>query len=149
MKTRIHHFAIGVKDLKRSINFYCDILGLSIVEDYNWKDGDYIIDRLSNKVGSSGNGIIIGSGNAFFELVEHNNSSKSFELGTPAHLCIHTEDIEKLCSKLSDNGLPILEKPYDTKLGTFLAWIRDPDGNLVELLEIYSDSDNLNFDFSK
>lgn len=149
MKTRIHHFAIGVKDLKRSINFYCGILGLSIIESYSWKNGDYIIDKLSNKADTSGNGIIIGSGNAFFELIEHNNSSKSFVLGTPAHLCVYTEDIEKLCSKLSDNGITIIEKPYDTKLGTFLAWIQDPDGNLVELLEIYSASDNLNFDFNQ
>lgn len=149
MKTRFHHFAIRVKSLEVSINFYCNILGLSLVEEYSWKDDDFVMHKLSNKIDSSGKAIMLGTGNAFFELIEYHNSPGPLPITPPAHICLQTDNIEKMYSHITSHGIEVLLTPHDTGLGTFLTWLHDPDGNLVELLEIYSNVDKLNFDFSQ
>lgn len=55
--------------------------------------------------------------------------------GTPAMvIVIWTEDVDRAFQRLSDAGAPVLQPPHDTGNDNRNALLRDPDGNLVEIV---------------
>ncbi|RPJ78304.1 MAG: VOC family protein [Alphaproteobacteria bacterium] len=143
--SKFHHLALAVSDLERSIYFYCQIIGFQIIENYSWGlEGNFLDQMLGAKL-ISGKAVMVGSGNAFLELFEYEGTREVSKLEKPVHFCIYTDDIENLYQKVSEYGAGSLHPPMNTQLGTSLAFIKDPDGYLIELLQIYSDTDVLNF----
>lgn len=55
--------------------------------------------------------------------------------GSPAMvLVVWTDDVDKSCAELAAAGVPVLHEPHDTGNNNRNAMVRDPDGNLVEIV---------------
>ena len=49
-------------------------------------------------------------------------------------LVVWTENVDKAFERLRDAGTPVVQPPHDTGASNRNALLRDPDGNLVELV---------------
>jgi len=76
------------------------------------------------------------SDTAVIELT-HNWDTSSYDLGNAfGHIAIGTEDIYALCDRIRSDGGVISREPGPMKHGdTVIAFVRDPDGYAIELIE--------------
>jgi lactoylglutathione lyase len=55
--------------------------------------------------------------------------------GSPAmSLVVWTDDVDASRTKLADAGVPVVQTPHNTGNNNRNALLRDPDGNLVEIV---------------
>lgn len=119
------HTRIRVADLDRSIKYYCDNLGFKL--------------KSRNPNSPAGNQI------AFLELPGNPHGleltySPDFDLSVPedlVHLAIGVPDLSELCGQLEKTGIEIWPDGWREKFktGHKMAFVTDPDGYEVELLE--------------
>ena len=126
---RILHTMLRVGDLDKSIDFYVNRLGMSLIRRKDYPHGKFtlaFVDYGSEKK------------NAVIELT-HNweKNSDDYELGDKyGHIAIGTKGIHRICQELEDNGCKVTTKPKTMKnSSTILAFIEDPDGYKIELIE--------------
>ena len=126
---RILHTMLRVGDLDKSIDFYVNKLGMSLIRRKDYPHGEFTL-------------AFVGYGsekdNAVIELT-HNWSKKSeeYDLGDKyGHIAIGVKDIHRTCQDLEDNGCKVTTKPKKMKnSSTLLAFIEDPDGYKIEIIE--------------
>ena len=126
---RILHTMLRVVDLEKSIDFYVNRLGMNLIRRKDYPHGKFTL-------------AFVGYGsereNAVIELT-HNWSKKSedYEIGDMyGHIAIGVKDIHRTCQDLEDNGCKVTTKPKTMKNSTtLLAFIEDPDGYKIELIE--------------
>ena len=125
---RLAHTMIRVRDLKASLNFYCEILGMKVLRQTDYPEG-----RFTNT--------FIGYGpETEFPTLEltHNWDQKTpYKKGDGwGHICIETPDVYKACNDLAATGIKITRPPGPMKHGTrVIAFCEDPDGYKVEFNE--------------
>jgi glyoxylase I family protein len=115
----MNHISFPVRDLARSVHFYCDVLGLAPIPR---PDLPFPGAWLAH------NGIQV-------HLIQ---PPEGVELGSPppslnplgGHVAFSIVDYDAVVSALHDAGIETLEA--GTEVGQL--WVRDPDGHLVELI---------------
>jgi lactoylglutathione lyase len=121
------HTMLRVGNLERSIRFYSENLGMSELRRTDVPDGQYTL-------------VFLGYGdersNTVLELT-YNYGVEHYEPGTAfGHLALGVSDIYKTCEKLRAAGAKIAREPGPVKFGTtVIAFIEDPDGYKIELIE--------------
>jgi len=138
MDLTAHHFAVTVSDLDESVAFYRDVLGLEILTRFS-VGGDAFATGVGID-GASADFAHMDAGDARVELVEYTpegDDCDDVQLHQPGatHLGLEVEDIESVYASLPDDVETIAE-PQKTESGTTILFVRDPDGTLVELLEL-------------
>ena len=124
---RMLHTMLRVGDLERSLRFYVDVLGMRLLRRKDYPGGRFTL-------------AFVGYGDesetAVLELT-HNWDGRRYEVGTGfGHVAIGVDDIRARCEELRAAGVPITREPGPMKHGaTVLAFIEDPDGYKVELIE--------------
>jgi len=124
---RILHTMLRVGDLQRSIDFYTKVLGMKLLRTSENPEYKYTL-------------AFVGYGNnpdhAELELT-YNWGTDKYEMGTAyGHIAISAEDIYKTCDQVRAAGGNITREPGPVKGGsTVIAFITDPDGYKVELIE--------------
>ena len=125
---RLAHTMIRVLDLKKSLKFYCDTLGMKVLRKTDYPEG-----RFTNTF------IGYGAETEFpaLELTHNWDQSESYDKGNGwGHICIDTPDVYKACKELENIGVKITRPPGPMKHGTrVIAFCEDPDGYKVELNE--------------
>lgn len=142
----INHVAISTPNIERLSAFYLEQLGFEEIFRLNWEVGDEVLDNITGLKDSSARIIMLRCGNACVELFEY--ASPPPRNGDPArpvcdhgitHLCLEVEDIEAEYDRLTAAGMQFHCPPQ--LLGDLRAtYGRDPDGNVVELLQAPADS---------
>jgi len=130
MITYIGHLAFKVSDLKGSLKFYCDVLGLE--EAFRMTDEKGDISLVYIKINE----------NNFIELFTGGKSKielPSDHIGY-SHLCLLVDDINTTLKELSKRGLSVPGEPKMGGDGNWQYWIADPDGNSIEFMQIMPDS---------
>jgi lactoylglutathione lyase len=124
---RILHTMIRVGDLERSLGFYRDLLGMKLLRRQDYPDGRFTLAVLG--YGAERDHTVI-------ELT-HNWGTAGYELGTGfGHIAIGVEDIYRTCEDLRRRGAKIVREPGPMKHGTtVIAFVEDPDGYRVELIQ--------------
>ncbi len=123
---RLLHTMLRVVDLDASINFYTDIMGMTLLRKNDYPDGRFTLAFLGY-----GN----EAENTVLELT-HNWDTDSYELGSAyGHIAIEVEDVYAACDKIKAGGGKVVREAGPMKHGsTILAFVEDPDGYKVELL---------------
>ena len=123
---RLLHTMLRVGDLKKSINFYTDVLGMQLLRQKEFPDGRFTLAFL---------GYGPESENTALELT-HNWDTDSYDLGNAyGHIAIQVDDVYQACEAIRNKGGTITREPGPMKHGsTILAFCRDPDGYAIELL---------------
>lgn len=125
---RILHTMLRVGDLDRSLRFYCDVLGMKLLRRADYPAGRFTL-------------AFVGYGDeeatAVLELT-HNWDTARYEIGTAyGHVAIGVDDIYATCDGLRARGANIVREPGPMKHGaTKIAFVEDPDGYRVELIEL-------------
>ncbi len=126
---RILHTMLRVVDLDKSIDFYVNKLGMNLIRRKDYPHGKFTL-------------AFVGYGsereNAVIELTHNwNKKSEDYELGDRyGHIAIGVKDIHGICKGLEDNGCKVTTKPKIMKNSTsILAFVEDPDGYKIELIE--------------
>ena len=125
MLTKTHHIAIICSDYTRSMAFYADKLGFSVIRDVRREERQ---DHLT----------MLRSGDIVLELFAKPDAPKRVTdpeaLGL-RHLAFHVENVEEAAAWLRQRGIetePIRDDPVN---GGRMTFFRDPDGLPLELHE--------------
>jgi len=124
---RFDHVAITVQDMERSVRFYRDLLGFDVL-------GQLLLNEGSFKI------VYLRSGGAHVELFEFRDHEAQTAVGVPdtvggfKHLALQTDDVDGVAASLKAAGTEFTVEPLDAAGGVRLAFFRDPDGNLLELV---------------
>lgn len=125
---RFLHTMIRVKDLDASIDFYTRHLGMKVLRRNDYPEGKFTL-------------AFVGYGdekdNTVIELTHNWGQDEPYDLGTGfGHLALAVPDIYAACEKMESEGVNIPRKPGPMKHGTtVIAFIEDPDGYKIELIE--------------
>jgi catechol 2,3-dioxygenase-like lactoylglutathione lyase family enzyme len=126
MITGLAHVCFTVRDLDRSISFYVDLLGM--------RHGFDFVNEQGRRFGVY---LHVGGRN-FIELFE-GEPPREHAGGSFQHICLEVDDIEDTVRVFRDAGVEV----GDVSLGSdqsCQAWLRDPDGNRIELHQYTDDS---------
>ena len=132
---RMLHTMLRVGNLQRSIDFYTQVLGMDLLRTTLRPEQQYDLAF----VGYGGN-----PGQAEIELT-YNYGVERYDLGTAfGHLAIGVPDVAGTCSALRDKaaalGGAVTREPGPVKGGTtMIAFVSDPDGYKIELIERRTD----------
>ena len=120
------HTMIRVRDLMRSKSFYTEVLGLTLHRQTDYEGGRFTLAFL-------GSG---GDTEPFIELT-YNWDTHEYDNGNAyGHMAFGVPDIYRTCEKIEKAGGVITRPPGPMKHGkTVLAFIEDPDGYKIELIE--------------
>ena len=124
---RYMHTMIRVLDLDKSIAFYTEVLGMTLL-----RRDDYPGGKFTNA--------FVGYGpedkEAVVELTLNWGREEPYEIGTGfGHLALGVNDIYAVCTALEKQGAKIPRPPGPMMHGTtHIAFIEDPDGYKIELI---------------
>jgi lactoylglutathione lyase len=115
------HTMVRVNDVEKSLDFYCNALGLVELRRREDEAGRYTLIFLAAP----------GDEEAQVELT-YNWDPEDYDEGRNfGHLAYQVDDIYALCGKLMAAGVPINRPPRDGRM----AFVRSPDNISVELLQ--------------
>lgn len=144
----IHHTSISTCDLERLLHFYRDLLGLQQVLDTEIADNSSF-DKVVGLKGARARGVFLQAGNAFIEFWQYSapqgkppiDNRPACDAGL-THMCFDIADVQAAYERLAPAGVPFLSPPQN--LGSVITcYIRDPDGNLIELRQGIPDKSTL------
>ncbi|AJI47472.1 lactoylglutathione lyase [Francisella philomiragia] len=124
---RFAHVMLRVKDLNRSIDFYTNILGMTVQKKMDNPEYKYTLAFL-------GYGDI--SDHTVLELT-YNWGDHEYDHGNAfGHLCMQVDDVYKACEDVKAKGGIVTREAGPVKGGTqVIAFIKDPDGYQIELID--------------
>ncbi len=127
MSRRILHTMLRVGDLQRSLDFYTGVMGMQVLRSTENAEYEYTLAFVGYQEESEA---------AVLELT-WNWGTTEYELGNAyGHIAIAVEDIYATCETIRKAGGVITREPGPVKGGTTeIAFIRDPDGYMIELID--------------
>ncbi|HSG60918.1 MAG TPA: lactoylglutathione lyase [Pseudomonadales bacterium] len=122
---RILHTMLRVVDLDKSIDFYTQIFGMQLLRRQDYEGGRFTLAFL----GYSENDVQI-------ELT-HNWDTDRYELGNAyGHIAIEVADAYQACDEIRAKGGNVVRDAGPMMHGTtVIAFVKDPDGYMVELIQ--------------
>jgi len=124
---RLLHTMLRVGDLQRSIDFYTKVMGMQLLRTTERPEQKYSL-------------AFVGYGrnpeHAEIELT-YNHGVDHYELGTAyGHIALEVPDAAAACEKIRTNGGNVTREAGPVKGGsTVIAFVTDPDGYKIELIE--------------
>lgn len=143
---KLNHTCLRVKDPKKSVAFYEKNFGMSLVDSVNFPEKKFSLYFLTfNYASSVGFGKSIGHKKGLLELThnwgteddadfKYNNGNEEPYRGF-GHICFTVDNIDAVCKTLDLNGAQFKKRLTDGRQKD-IAFVLDPDGYWVELLEI-------------
>ncbi|MES9852874.1 MAG: lactoylglutathione lyase [Candidatus Thiodiazotropha sp. L084R] len=125
---RLLHTMIRVGNLRRSIDFYTQVLGMSLLRQKDYPEGEFTLAFL---------GYGDESENTVIELT-HNWDTDEYVMGDGfGHLAIEVDDVYQATEKIKRLGCKIVRGAGPMNAGTtIIAFVEDPDGYAIELIGV-------------
>ncbi|WP_049915155.1 VOC family protein [Haloferax mucosum] len=132
-----HHVGITVRNLEPMVEFYRDVLGFSVIDRF--EVGGEAFAAAVDVADATGRFAHLDAGDVRVELVEYNpvgDDRPDSTLNQPGatHLGLSVPDVDAVIDEFPP-GVETLSEPRTTASGTRIVFVRDPEGNLVELLD--------------
>jgi catechol 2,3-dioxygenase-like lactoylglutathione lyase family enzyme len=127
--TGIGHVAFFISDLERSLDFYCNKLGFrkAFQLDREGTPSPWIVY------------VQIAPGD-FIELFPGGQGGNEPRPLGYNHFCLLVDDLPATLKELEARGLPVPGGPTRGLDNNWQYWIKDPDGNPIELMQISTNS---------
>jgi lactoylglutathione lyase len=128
--TGVGHVAIKVTDLDRSLDYYINKLGFPEMLRLTKDDGSVWLVYLRI------------TDDQYLEVFPgaENDRAPGWNANGMNHMCLTVDNIDEVLERIAAAGLPLL-LPLKTAIdGNRQAWLEDPDGNRIELMEMAPDS---------
>lgn len=124
---RILHTMIRVGDLKRSIDFYTRIMGMKLLRTSENPEYQYSLAFV---------GYSDESDSSVIELT-YNWGTDKYDHGTAfGHIAIGVDDVARMCEDVRQAGGRVTREAGPVKGGkTIIAFVEDPDGYKLELIQ--------------
>ena len=124
---RLLHTMLRVGDLQRSIDFYTGVMGMKLLRT---------TERPEQKYSLAFVGYASNPEQAEIELT-HNHGVVEYEMGSAyGHIAIGVADARAACEKIRAGGGAVTREAGPVKGGTtVIAFVTDPDGYKIELIE--------------
>ena len=124
---RLLHTMLRVGDLKRSIGFYTEVLGMKLLRS---------TERPEQKYSLAFVGYDSEDRASVLELT-YNYGVDRYDLGSACgHVAIEVDDVKKSCEAVRAHGARVTREPGPVKGGTsVIAFVEDPDGYKIEFIE--------------
>ncbi len=125
---RLLHTMLRVNDLEESLRFYCDLLGMRLLRRKDYPSGRFTL-------------AFVGYGpeaeQAVLELT-YNWDTRAYDVGTGfGHIALGVEGIHEKVEELRAKGAKVTREPGPMKHGgSTIAFIEDPNGYKIELIEL-------------
>jgi lactoylglutathione lyase len=125
---RFLHTMLRVGNLERSLQFYCEVLGMRLLRQKDYPSGEFTLAFVG--YGDEANHTVL-------ELT-YNWGTDAYELGNAyGHIAIGVDDIYTTCNSIKAKGGKVVREPGPMKHGsTVIAFVEDPDGYKVELIQL-------------
>ena len=126
---KILHTMLRVGDLQRSIRFYTDVIGMNLLRTTDRRDQQYSLAFVGFGRGNQ-------DGHAEIELT-YNYGVDHYEMGTAyGHIVLGVADAAVACARIRAAGGTVTREAGPVKGGaTVIAFVQDPDGYKIELIE--------------
>ena len=123
---RLLHTMLRVADLQKSIDFYTQILNMKLIRKSENSEYKYTLAFIG--YGDESNSTVL-------ELT-YNWGNNEYDLGNAyGHIAIETDDIYTTCDKIKEMGGQITREAGPVQGGTtVIAFVKDPDGYMIELI---------------
>ncbi|MEP7206395.1 MAG: lactoylglutathione lyase [Casimicrobiaceae bacterium] len=124
---RLLHTMLRVGDLERSTRFYTDVLGMRVLRTTDRPDQQYSLAFVGYDDESRG---------AVLELT-YNYGVDHYDLGSAyGHIAIAVDDAAAACDAVRNKGGKVTREAGPVKGGsTVIAFVQDPDGYKIELIQ--------------
>ncbi|MDE2420338.1 MAG: lactoylglutathione lyase [Gammaproteobacteria bacterium] len=124
---RLLHVMLRVGDLKRSIEFYTEVLGMTLLRQNDYPEGRFTLAFL---------GYGTEDQNTVLELT-HNWDTTSYDIGAGyGHIALAVPNAYAACDEIRARGGRVVREAGPMKHGnTVIAFVEDPDGYKIELIE--------------
>lgn len=124
------HTSIRTSNLERSINFYTRLLRLQLISRREIVANNAEIAFLRDPEGKG----------ATLELTFYRDQKKFFQPDYEDrlfdHLAFETKDMKETITAMQESGITITDEPFRlSPAGPLIAFVEDPDGTLIELIE--------------
>jgi lactoylglutathione lyase len=140
----IYHVGFTVSDIERSIEFYRDVLGMTL---YRRQTGtaEYL-SRITGFPGVRREVALLRTpdGSGMLELLQYAShpgppTDRATNRPGNAHLCFRVSNIQEACAELRRRGVRLVSDPTEitagVHTGAYGVYLRDPDGFTVELYQ--------------
>lgn len=134
-----HHYGVTVSDMDEALAFYRDTLGLDVDAEVSFASEEF--GRFVGVEDADVDIVFLDAGGCAVELLEYNdppgddaNEGVSNNDVGAAHFCLEVDDIDGIYGDLSGE-VQFVSPPQTLESGAQVAYVYDPDGNVVELLE--------------
>jgi catechol 2,3-dioxygenase-like lactoylglutathione lyase family enzyme len=132
-----HHVGITVQDLDRAVEFYREVLGFGELDRFSVSGPEFA--AAVNVEGATGTFAHLDAGGTRLELIEYEPEGERMPtegVNRPGatHLGLSVGDVEEFYESLPDT-VETVSEPRTTESGSTILFVRDPEGNLVELVE--------------
>ena len=118
------HTMIRVKDLQKSLDFYQNLLNMTFVKKKKLDDCElYFLEDEENT--------------AQIELTFNDDTPENGYTNGNAfgHFAFSVDSLDEFTKKMNELGYEYLWEPFEIFTGTKIAFVKDPDGNEIELIE--------------
>ena len=123
---RILHTMIRVGNLENSIQFYTEVLGMKLLRQKEYPDGEFTLAFV---------GYGDESDNTVIELT-YNWGTEKYDIGEGfGHIALEVDDVYQATDEIRNRGGKIIRDAGPMNAGTtIIAFIEDPDGYQIELI---------------
>jgi lactoylglutathione lyase len=123
------HTMLRVRDLDRSTQFYGQLMGMRELRRNEVTAGRYTLVFMGYGTNAEGQ--------AEIELTHNWDQTEPYQLGTAfGHLAVGVPDVAAACEKVRAGGGKVVREAGPVKFGTtVIAFVEDPDGYKIELIE--------------
>ena len=125
---RMLHTMLRVGNLERSLAFYCEALRMRLLRRQDYPAGRFTL-------------AFVGYGDEAEHTVlelTHNWDTERYDVGSGfGHVAFGVDDVYRVCDELRAKGVKIVREPGPMKHGgSEIAFIEDPDGYRLELIQL-------------
>ena len=138
----IHHTSITTPDVDRLAKFYTEQLGFEVVSRSGWDGGNAAADAIYGLKDTAVRMVMLKTSNSYLELFQFiSPEGAPAEANRPicnpgvTHICLMVDDARAEYERLSKAGMVFHCPPQDAGSVGSATYGRDPDGNIVELLQ--------------